>query len=112
MGGAFVPARLTGQYLERLDATFERSVRRLIEAELDPLAFMGVLFEAVRYAADNGLGLIEVVDLLDCADPASWPPDARVVAHSSDKALHDRVRLASQPPKEPGLIARLFGRKR
>lgn len=112
MGGAFVPARLIGQYLERLDNNLERSVRRLNEAEMDGPALMGLMIEAARYAEERGTGLYEVVDLLDAGDPASWPPGTRVVTRTTDKALDERIRLATQPQKEPGLIARLFGRKR
>jgi hypothetical protein len=112
VGGAWVPARLVGQYLERLDTNLERSVRRMNEADLDGAALMGLMYEAARYASQNGFGLYEMVDLLDPADRSSWPPDARVVTHSSDKALADRIRLATHPQKEPGLVARLFGRKR
>jgi hypothetical protein len=112
MGGAYVPARLMGQYLERLDNHLERSVRRLNEADMDGAALMGLMYEAARYASQSGMGLFEAVDLLDAADSAGWPPGARVVFGSSDKALGERIRLATQPTKEPGVIARLFGRKR
>lgn len=112
MGGAFLPARSTVTYLERLDSTLERSVRRLIDAELDPQAHMGVLYEAVRYAAVNGFGLYEAIDLLDPDDSSTWPASVQVVTHSTDRVLMERIRQASQPAKEPGLIARLFGRKR
>lgn len=111
MGGAFVPARLMHQYLDRLDVTFERSVRRAIEAELDAVAVLGTMYEAARYAAQHGMGLFEAVDLLDATEPASWPPGARVITRSTDTALIERIRLASVPLKEPGLIARLFGRR-
>jgi hypothetical protein len=111
MGGAFVPSRLIDHYFERLENNLERSVRRLYEAEMDGAALMGVIFEAARYAAQHRFGLYEVVDLLDGADAASWPAGARVVTKSNDKALNDRIRTATQPPKEPGLIARLFGRR-
>lgn len=112
MGGAWVPSRLIGQYLERLDNNLERSVRRMNEADLDGAAMLGVMYEAARFSVQNGLGLYEMVDLLDASDPSTWPPDARVVTRSNDKALAERIQLATQPPKEPGLIARLLGRNR
>ncbi|HET9659284.1 MAG TPA: hypothetical protein VFP05_03075 [Thermomicrobiales bacterium] len=112
MGGAWVPSRLMGQYLERLDQHLERSVRRMNDAELDGAAAMSLMFEAARYASQHGLGLYEMVDLLDPSDSSTWPADARVVTRSTDKALDERIRLATQPTKEPGLIARLFGRAR
>lgn len=112
MGGAFVPARLVGQYLERLDNNLERSVRRLDEAELDGPALMGLMIEAARYAEQHGTGLYEAADLLDPADSATWPPGVRVVTHTKDTALQERIRAATQPQKDPGVLARLFGRKR
>lgn len=112
MGGAWVPARLTEQYLERLNRNLERSVRRLNEAELDGVALMGLMFEAVRYVAERQMGLYEAVDLLDPTDPGSWPPGAQVVTRTNDKTLIERIELATRPPKPPGLIARLFGRQR
>jgi hypothetical protein len=112
MGGAWVPARSMEDYLGRLDANLERSVRRMNEAELDGAAMMGLMYEAARYAHSSGFGLYEVVDLLDPTDRATWPPDSRVIVCTSDKALEDRIRLATEPRKEPGLIARLLGRKK
>lgn len=112
MGGAWVPARLMNQYLDRLDRNLERSVRRLNDAELDGAALMGLMFETARYATEREMGLYEAVDLIDPADQGSWPRGARVVTRTTDKALIERIRLATQPPKEPGLIARLLGRNR
>jgi hypothetical protein len=112
LGGAWTPARLVPQYVERLDRNLERSVRRLNEAELDAAALMGLIYEAAKFAMDRGMGLYEAKDLLDASDPGTWPAGARVVTRSTDKALAERIRAAIQPPKEPGLIARLLGRKR
>lgn len=112
MGGAWVPARLIDQYLERLDAHLERSVRRMNEAELDGAAMMGLMHEAARYAGQKGYGLYELVDLLDPADRSTWPSGVQVITHTTDKGLEERIRLATEPPKEPGLIARLFGRRK
>lgn len=112
MGGAFIPARLAVQYLERLDNNLERSVRRLNEADMDGPALVGLMIEAARYATQHGTGLYEVVDLLDPSDRTSWPQGARVMTQTTDKALLERIRNATQPQKEPGLIARLFGRNR
>jgi len=111
-GGAYVPARLMGAYLERLDQHSLRSVRRLNEAEMDGPEQMALLLEAARYANAKGFGLFEAVDLLDGSDPGTWPHGARVVARATDRAEVERLRQESLPPKEPGLIARLLGRKR
>lgn len=112
MGGAWVPARLMPQYLERLDRNLERSVRRLNEAELDGALLMGLMFETTGFAAGQGMGLFEAVDLLDAADPGTWPPGAQVITRTTDKTLIERIRVATQPAKQPGLIARLLGRSR
>lgn len=112
MGGAYVPARLIDAYLERLEQQTERSVRRMNEAELDGPELMGLMLEAARYAASRGYGLYEVIDLLDGADPGSWPPGSRVVWRATDRAEVEQIRLASLPAKEPGLIGRLLGRRR
>jgi hypothetical protein len=112
MGGAWIPARLMPEYLERLDRNLERSVRRLNEAELDGAALMGLMYETGRYATGRGAGLYEAIDLLDPADSGTWPPGAHVITRTTDKELIERIRIATQPPKEPGLIARLLGRTR
>lgn len=112
MGGAYVPARLMGDYLQRLEQHSERSVRRLNEADLDGPELTALLLQTARYAHERGLGLYEAIDLLDGSDPATWPPGATVIPRATDRAEVDRIRLASLPLKEPGLIARLLGRKR
>jgi hypothetical protein len=112
LGGAYVPARLIGEYLERLERHSERSVRRLNEAEMDGPELTALMLQAARYANTHGYGLYEAVDLLDGSDPGSWPQGARVIARATDRAEVERIRQASLPPKEPGLIARLLGRRR
>ncbi len=110
MGGAYVPARLMRSYLERLEQHSERSARRLNEAELDGPELTALLMEAARFASDRGFGLYEAVDLLDGADPNTWPTSAYVIPRATDRSEVERIRLASAPPKEPGLIARLLRR--
>lgn len=112
MGGAFVPARLIGDFLTRLERHTERSVRRLDEAELDGPELTALMLEAARYASARGFGLYEAVDLLDGADPGTWPRGVSVIARATDRGEVERIRQASLPPKEPGLIARLLGRRR
>jgi hypothetical protein len=112
MGGAYVPARLMADYLDRLERHSERSVRRLNEAELDGPELTVLMLQAARYASSNGFGLYEAIDLLDGSDPGTWPPGARVLPRATDRAEVERIRQASLPPKEPGLIARLLGRRR
>ena len=113
MGGAYVPARLIDDYLERLEQHSERSVRRMNEAELDGPELMGLMLRSSALCrVTAAMGSYEAVDLLDGADPGSWPPGSRVVWRATDRAEVERIRLASLPPKEPGLIARLLGRRR
>lgn len=110
MGGAYVPGRLMLAYLERLEQYRERSARRLNEAELDGPELTALMIEAARYACERGFGLYEAVDLVDGADPGTWPAGSHVVSRASDRAEVEQIRQASLPPKEPGLIARLFRR--
>jgi hypothetical protein len=112
MGGAYVPARLMGDFLDRLERHTERSVRRLNEAELDGAELTALMLEAARYAHGRGFGLYEAVDLLDGADSGTWPPGISVIPRATDRAEVERIRQASLPPKEPGLIARLLGRRK
>jgi hypothetical protein len=113
MGGAFVPARLVPDLEKLLDARIERIVRRLIDAELDGVAVMGLMMEACAYARARSLGLFEGIDVVVPDEPASIPPGGRVVVADPkrlDPALRARLEQAAKPPKKPGLVARLFGR--
>jgi hypothetical protein len=113
MGGAFIPARLVPQLETRLDTHLDRVVRRLVEAELDGVAVMGLTLEAVRYAREHRLGLYEAEDVIVPGEPGSVPPGARIVYANRkhlDPELRKRLEHAAQPPKKPGLIARLRGK--
>lgn len=109
MAGAWVPPRAVDAYAERLDRLFDRSIRRLVDAELDAVTMMGLMTEAVTYARDRGMGLIEAIDLIDPTDARSWPTGANVIARPTDRALVARIEEATRPPKQPGLIRRLLG---
>jgi hypothetical protein len=107
MAGAFVPAHLVGQLEDLLEDRLERDLRRLREAELDPVANMGLILQAVAYARANQTGLIEAIGATDGMDPG-----ARVVVADRSrlpKDLRKRLEAAAKPPKKPGLIARLLG---
>jgi len=110
MAGAYVPASLVPQLEELLDDRLERQARRLAEAEIAAVPILGLMLEAVGHARANGTGLIEAADLFGTAEMRGGVvmADAKRV----DKALRQRIELATKPPKEPGTIGRLFGRRR
>ena len=115
MGGAFVPARLVPDLRRLLDERAERLLRRLIEAELDGVAVLGLVMEAAAAAAERGLGLYEALDVITPEAPEADPPGARV--HVADRKrlppdLRRRLEAAAKPPKRQGLVARLIGRRR
>lgn len=113
MGGAFLPPALAGQFHQQLETRMERLARRMAEAEMDAPAYVGILLEAAAYAADRGLGLYEASDVMVPGVPESQPPGLRLVQPDRkrlERALRARLEEAAKPPKEPGLLARLFGR--
>ena len=113
MGGAHIPARLVPDLQRLLEARTERLVRRLVEAELDGVAILGLWMESAAYAAERGLGLYEALDVVVPEAPEADPPGARVLVPDRkrlDPALRRRLEEAAKPPKQPGLVARLLGR--
>jgi hypothetical protein len=105
MGGAFVPARLVSDLRALLDQRGERLVRRLVEAERNPIASLGLFLEACDYAIDRGLGLYEATGVpadaggLVLADPSRLAPERR-----------SRLEAAMRPPRKAGLLERLLHR--
>jgi predicted NBD/HSP70 family sugar kinase len=115
MGGAHMPPPLVPRFRALLERRMDRLARRMTESELDAPALIGVLIDAAAYAADRGLGLVEAADVIVPGVPESEPPDLRLIAPDRkrlDRDLRRRLEEASRPPSEPGLLARLFGRKR
>ena len=113
MGGAHIPPALTPQFRDFLEQRMDRLALRLAESELDAPAYVAALMEAAAYAADRGLGLVEAIDVMVPGMPESEPPGARLIIPDSRRLAPDlrkRLQEASRPPKEPGLLARLFGR--
>jgi len=113
MGGAHIPARLVPDLRRLLDQKAERLVRRLVEADLDGPAVLGVLIEAAAYAGDRGLGLYEALDVVTPEAPEADPPGAVVLLPDRkrlDPVLRRRLEEAAKPPKKPSLAARLLGR--
>jgi hypothetical protein len=113
MGGAFVPPVLVPQFRDLLQRRTDRLARRIAEAELDAPAYVGALLEAADYAAGHGFGLYEAVDVVVPGVPESEPPGLRLIVPDRgrlDRDLRKRLEAAARPPREPGLLARLFGR--
>ena len=114
MGGAHIPARLVPDLQRLLETRTERLVRRLIEAELDGVAILGLLMGATAYAAERGLGLYEALDVITPEAPQADPPGSRLLVPDRKRlepTLRRRLEEAAKPPKQPGLVARLLGRK-
>ncbi len=113
MGGAYVPPRLVPQLATLLEHRFDRLVKRLVAAEMDPLPYMSLLIEAVDYANERGLGLYETLGVIVPEAPESVPPGGQLVLYDRkriDPDLRKRIELAAKPPKEPTRLARLLGR--
>ncbi|MCC6791738.1 MAG: hypothetical protein IT336_08640 [Thermomicrobiales bacterium] len=110
MGGAYIPARLVSDLERLLDTRLERTIRRLIEAELPAVDVLGLMMETAAYARENGLGIFEAMDVVG---PDGDVPGGRVIRADRkrlDKALRARMEEAAKPPKKPGLWARLTKR--
>jgi hypothetical protein len=107
MAGAYVPAHLMPQLAEMLEQRLERQLRRMRDAELDPVANMGLMLEAVQYARDHGTGLLEAADVVDGLEIALE------IRHADRKRLpadlRKRLEIAAKPARRPGLMARLLG---
>lgn len=113
MGGAFVPARLVPELHGLLQRRLERFLRRFVEAEMDGVALVGALLAATETAQANGWGLYEAMDVITPGMPEADPPGSRVVVadrKSLDKELRKRLETAAKPPKQTGVIGRLFSR--
>ncbi|MDQ3443814.1 MAG: hypothetical protein M3490_09430 [Chloroflexota bacterium] len=111
MGGAYIPARLMKQAHQMLDEHMERSVKRLMAAEYDPMASLGLMYEAVSYARDNGMGLYEALDVI--GSEGQGLPGATVIRPDRkrlDRGVAERIADYQKPPKKPGLIQRMMGR--
>jgi hypothetical protein len=110
MGGGYIPARLMPQAQEMVYRNIKRSVRRMIDAEMNATTLQALMMEAVDYAAASHLGLFEAVGLVDFSDPATWPPGSQVHNRPSDKGILQLVADAARPDPKPSRISRLFNR--
>lgn len=115
MGGAYVPPRLVPQLASLLEHRFDRLVKRLVAAEIDPLPHMSLLIEAVTYASERGLGLYETLGVVVPEAAHALPPGTQVVVFDRkriDPELRKRIELAAKPVKEPGRLSRLLNRSK
>lgn len=111
MGGAYVPPRLVPQLHELLETRFERTVRRMVEADYDPFAILGPVHDAVEHARTEGHGLFEALDAF--GPEGQGMPGMQVIMADPkrmDKSLRRRIEAAQKVPKKPGLLVRLLGR--
>ncbi len=114
MGGAHVPARLVPDLERLIEARTVRLLRRLAEAELDAVPTLGLLIQACAYARERNFGLYEAMDVFAPWTPGGSPPGAEVVwpdRSHLEPGLRRRLEEAAKPPKRPGLLQRLFGRR-
>jgi len=112
MGGAYVPARLVGQFDQTLELRLERTLRRLSDAEWDGVAVLGLMIEMVAYCRSNGYAIYEAMDVV-APDGVGSNTFAQVITADKkrlDKSLRVRLEAAAKPPKKPGLLARLTRR--
>jgi hypothetical protein len=110
MAGAWMPARLVPTALAGFDEHLERSARRLVEAELDPLLMLELMWSALNHAQERGVGLLEAQDLVV---PGMVISGAKV--HGPDpqrlpEHLRQRIEQATTPTKKAGLLDRLLRR--
>lgn len=113
MGGGFIPARLVPDLEQLLENRLHRFLRRLIESELDGVVVVGALLTACAAAKAAGMGLFEAMDVVTPEAPEADPPGAEIYLADRrrlEKGLRQRLEAAARPPKQPGLIGRLFGR--
>jgi hypothetical protein len=114
MGGAYVPARLVPELQRLLNSKAERMVRRMVEADYDGIALMGIMIEVADAAAAGGHGVYEALDVVVPEAPEADPPGARVILPDRNRIPREmrlRFEEAAKPPKKPGLVARLLKRR-
>jgi hypothetical protein len=112
MSGAWIPPRLIGNLRELLDSRLDRMARRLYEAEYDPFALIGLMYTAADYAAQHNLGLIEAIGVV--GPHGEHAKGVRVIGADQRNMNPDilrRIEIAITPPKKPGLVSRLLGKR-
>lgn len=111
MGGAYIPAHLIPNVLKLLEYREQRTARRLQDAEIDPVIALPLFQEALAYAAERNLGVFEALDAVGPDGQSVF--DGEVIVGNRDrvsKAERKRIEELAEPPREPSLLRRLFGR--
>ncbi len=110
MGGAWIPARLIGEALDGFDAHLERSAKRLLDAEIDPILAIELMRASLTHAHERRLGLFEAQDVIV---PGVTVSGQTVIGPDLARLPADvlaRIEAVIVPPKKPGLLDRLFRR--
>lgn len=108
MGGSFVPARLIEKLQTMLEERLATQMQRMIESEIDAVATMGLMLDALEYARGIGCGLFEAADVIG----PEVPGDIHLVVASRNRLAKDvrkRLEDAAKPPSRPGVLRRMFG---
>ncbi len=109
MAGAYVPPHLIPDLHDLLESKVHRQLRRLQEAEMEPVLTLGTMLQAVGYAREHQTGLLEAMDVLHPEVDAF-----QIIQINRRKELDPQLRVrleeAIQPPKRRGLVSRLLGR--
>ena len=108
MGGSFIPAHLIEQVSKVLDERLAQQLRRMVEAEIDAVATMGLMLDALEHARANKTGLFEAADVIG----PEMPGEYQFVVASRDRLPKDvckRLEHAAKPLSKPGVLKRMFG---
>ena len=108
MGGSYVPQHLVEQVQTVLEERLARQMRRMVESEIDAVATMGLMLDALKYACEVGTGLFEAADVVGPEMPGAY----QLVVASRErlpKEVRKRLEEAARPPGKPGGLRRMFG---
>jgi hypothetical protein len=108
MGGAYVPAHLVEQVQTVLEERLARQMRRMVESEIDAVATMGLMLDALKFASETETGLFEAADVVG----PEMPGGHQLVVATRERLPRDvrkRLEEAARPPSKPGVLRRMFG---
>jgi hypothetical protein len=108
MGGSYIPKHLIEQVSRVLEERLGSQMRRLLEAEIDAVATMGLMLDALDHARESESGLFEAADVVG----PEIPGEHQLVVASRNRLAKDvrkRLEDAARPPAKPGVLKRMFG---